>query len=353
MKARHACSIGARLRDFSVYALSAIVPAQPKLLPKDFAAFQEFRRESMTASPMSVACLGLGRIGAGIARSVQNAGHRLVVYNRTPQKTQPLVAAGATAARSPREAAAEADVVITCLMDDRSVLDNTTGENGILAGMRQGAIHIGTSTITPKATTRLAEMHAAHGSHYVAGPVAGHPVQAAAGKLITFVAGRPEVIERCRPVLEAYTAKIILLGDEPARAASFKLVVNFFAACLLETFGEAFVFAEKQGLDVMLVSEMFKEVLHHPAFPVYMDKIRTRSFDVLGSTLDGAGSKDVRFILESAAEVGVPLPIASIVRDKIIAAQAHGWGELDWSVFTEIARLNAGQEQMNRAARTA
>ena len=129
----------------------------------------------MTAAPMSVACLGLGRIGAGIARSIQNAGYRLVVYNRTPQKTQPLVAAGATVARSPREAAAEADVLITCLMDDRSVLDNMTGEDGILAGMRPGAIHIGTSTITPKASTRLAVMHAAHGSHYVAGPVAGAP----------------------------------------------------------------------------------------------------------------------------------------------------------------------------------
>jgi 3-hydroxyisobutyrate dehydrogenase-like beta-hydroxyacid dehydrogenase len=297
--------------------------------------------------------LGLGRIGAGIARSVQNAGYRLVVYNRTPQKMEPLVAAGATAAQTPREAAAEADVLITCLMDDRSVLDNMTGADGILAGMRPGAIHIGASTITPKASTRLAEMHESHGSHYVAGPVAGHPVQAAAGKLITFVAGRPEIIERCRPVLEAYTAKIILLGDEPARAASFKLVVNFVAACLLETMGEAFIFAEKQGLDLTVMSDMLKEVLHHPAFPVYMEKIRSRSFDVLGSTLDGAGSKDVRFILEAAAEVGVPLPYASIVRDKIIAAQAHGWGERDWSVFTEIARLNSGQEQLKQAAKSA
>ncbi len=307
----------------------------------------------MTAAPLTVACLGLGRIGAGIARSVQNAGYRLVVYNRTPQKMEPLVAAGATAAQTPREAAAEADVLITCLMDDRSVLDNMTGADGILAGMRPGAIHIGASTITPKASTRLAEMHESHGSHYVAGPVAGHPVQAAAGKLITFVAGRPEIIERCRPMLEAYTAKIILLGDEPARAASFKLVVNFVAACLLETMGEAFIFAEKQGLDLTVVSDMLKEVLHHPAFPVYMEKIRGRSFDVLGSTLDGAGSKDVRFILEAAAEVGVPLPYASIVRDKIIAAQAHGWGERDWSVFTEIARLNSGQEQLKEAAKSA
>jgi 3-hydroxyisobutyrate dehydrogenase-like beta-hydroxyacid dehydrogenase len=321
--------------------------------PANVTVFSQNRRETMTAEPLSVACLGLGRIGAGIARSIQNAGYRVIVYNRSPQKAQPLVAAGATAKRSPREAVAEADVVITCLMDDRSVLDNMTGEDGILAGMRPGAIHIGTSTITPKATKRLAEMHAAHGSHYVAGPVAGHPEQAAAGKLLTFVAGSPEIIERCRPVLEAYTAKIILLGDEPARAASFKLVVNFFAACLLETMGEAFVFAEKQGLDLTLVSNTIKEVLHHPAFPVYLEKIRSRSFDVLGSTLDGAGSKDVRFILEAAAEVGVPLPFASIVRDKITTAQAYGWGERDWSVFTEVARVNAGQGLPNQAAKTA
>jgi 3-hydroxyisobutyrate dehydrogenase-like beta-hydroxyacid dehydrogenase len=303
----------------------------------------------MTTAPLSVAFLGLGRIGLGIAASIQKAGYPLVVYNRTQQKMQSLVASGATAARSPREAAAAGDIVITCLMDDSSVLENVMGQDGILAGMRRDAIHIGTSTITPKGSRELAELHKAHGSHYVAAPVAGHPQHAAAGKLISFVAGNPQIIERCRPVIESYTAKMILVGTEPALAASFKLTVNFFAACLLEAIGEALVFAERQGLDVAVIGGMFKELLQHPAFPAYVDKIRTRSFDeVLGSTLDDVGSKDVRLILQTAAESGVPLPCASLIRDKIIAAQAHGFGPCDWSVFTEISRLNAGQEPLHK-----
>jgi 3-hydroxyisobutyrate dehydrogenase-like beta-hydroxyacid dehydrogenase len=180
--------------------------------------------------------------------------------------------------------------------------------------------------------------------------VAGHPDHAAAGKLLSFAAGKPEIINRCRPVLESYTAKLIQVGDEPALAASFKLVVNFFAACLLETFGEAFVFAECQGLDSVVMGSMFKELMQHPALHRYIDKIRTRSFEeVLGSTLDGVGSKDVRLILETAEDFHVPLPCASLIRDKIIAAQAIGFGQCDWSVFTEITRLNAGREPVQRS----
>jgi 3-hydroxyisobutyrate dehydrogenase-like beta-hydroxyacid dehydrogenase len=304
----------------------------------------------MSGTPLSVACIGLGRIGGGIARSIQASGCRLIAYNRNPQKTQPFVASGATKAASPREAAAAADIVVTSLMDDKSVLDNMKGDDGILAGMRPGAIHIGTSTISPKASTQLAEMHASHGSHYVAAPVVGRPDAAAAGKLITFVAGKPEAIERCRPVIEAYAAKIIVLGNDPATAPSLKLVVNFFAASLLELLGQTFVFAEKRGLKLELVSGIFKELLQHPAMPVYMDKIRTGNFDDdIGFTLDG-GLKDVQLMLEAAAEVHVPIPYASLIRDKCITAQAYGMGQRDWSVFTEVTRINAGEKARSKAA---
>jgi 3-hydroxyisobutyrate dehydrogenase-like beta-hydroxyacid dehydrogenase len=158
---------------------------------------------------LSVACLGLGRIGAGIARGVANSGYRLIVYNRTRQKTEPLVGAGARAA-TPREAAELADVVITYLMDDHSLLDNMSGDDGLLAGMRPGAIHIGTSTVTPKATTQFVSLHAKQGSHYIAATFAGHPDHAAAGKLMSFVAGKPELVERCRPILEPYNSKILV-----------------------------------------------------------------------------------------------------------------------------------------------
>src|SRR5262249_59373567 len=108
-----------------------------------------------------VACIGLGRMGGGIARNTQKGGFRLVVYNRTAAKAEPLVHAGARLAGSPREAAVGADVVVTSLMDDRSVLDVLEGPDGILAGLARAAIHIGTTTASPRCTREVVALHAA------------------------------------------------------------------------------------------------------------------------------------------------------------------------------------------------
>ncbi len=292
-------------------------------------------------SEISVACIGLGRMGSGIAANIQKKGFSLTVYNRSAEKAKPFVAAGATAARTPREAAAAANVVVTNLMDDASVLETVNGGNGILAGMREGAVHIGTTTISPNLSARLAAMHAAHGSHYIAGPVAGRPDAAAAGKLITFLAGKPEPLERARPVISAYADRIIPMGEDPAAANSMKLVGNFMVASLVELIGQVYVFAEKRGVDPAIITGMFKQFM--PATSEYVDRISTRNFDNAGFTLD-AGLKDVMLILDAAAEVHVPLPYAGIVRDKCLAAQARGMNQLDWSVITQISRLNAGQD---------
>jgi 3-hydroxyisobutyrate dehydrogenase-like beta-hydroxyacid dehydrogenase len=290
---------------------------------------------------LSVACVGLGRMGSGIARNIQNAGFRLTVFNRTTEKMKPLVEAGATAASTPREAAAAADIVVSNLMDDASVLCAMTGDNGILAGMRPNAIHIGTTTISPSLSTRLGELHAAQGSHYIAGPVAGRPDAAAAGKLFTFVAGKPEWLERCRPVMDVYANRIIPMGEDPAIAMSMKLVGNFMVASLIELIGEAYVFAECRGVDPSILTAMFKQYM--PAAAEYVDRICTRDFGRAGFTLDG-GTKDVTLILQAAAEVRAPLSYASVVRDKCLAAQARGLGDLDWSVMTEASRFDAGQK---------
>jgi 3-hydroxyisobutyrate dehydrogenase-like beta-hydroxyacid dehydrogenase len=292
----------------------------------------------MSLDHLTIACIGLGRMGAGIARNLQASGCRFVVYNRTSAKMEPFAAVGATPARSAREAASTADFVVTSLMDDQSVYDMLSGEEGILTGLRPGAIHVGTSTISPGCSTRCAGLHRLHGSRYLAAPVAGRPDAAAAGKLFTFVAGDPEAIERARPVLDTYTQSIIVLGEDPAAASSMKLAGNFFGASLLEVLGQAFALAEKRGV-LIPFANMLKGFL--PPLSEYIDRISNRNYEQPGFTLD-AGLKDVRLILEAAGDVQVPLPFASIVRDKCLAAQAHGFSQQDWCSFTEMARLNAG-----------
>lgn len=306
-----------------------------------YARAGEFDRRNPVTTLLSVACVGLGRMGSGIAGNIQKKGFPLTVYNRTSEKTRPFVSAGAVAARTPREAAASADVVVTNLMDDASVLETMTGENGILAGMRPGAIHIGTTTISPSLSARLAALHTAQGSHYLAGPVAGRPEAASAGKLFSFVAGKPEVIDRGRPVINAYADRIIPMGEDHAVANSMKLVGNFMVASLIELIGQVVVFAEQRGVAPAIITGMIKQYM--PAASEYAERISARNFENAGFTLDG-GLKDVTLILAAAAEVHTPLPYASVIRDKCLAAQAKGLSQMDWSVLTEISRFDAGQK---------
>ena len=157
----------------------------------------------MSESIQNIGVVGLGRMGTAIANNILKSGFKLVVYNRTPDKTRSLVEAGATTATSPKQAAMRSDVLVTSLTDDRAVLDLVMGEEGILSGLKPNTIHIGTSTISPSVSTRLGEMHSSRGCSYLAAPVLGNPSVAQVAKLTTFVAGDPTAIERCDQLFHA------------------------------------------------------------------------------------------------------------------------------------------------------
>src|SRR5262249_55233167 len=157
---------------------------------------------------------------------------------------------------------------------------------------------IGTTTISPSLSARLGKLHSERGSHYLAAPVGGRPDWAEAGKLFTFVAGDSDGMERCRQVVPAYPAEMMLKGEGPAVAASMKLAGNFFVACLLEALGQTFVFAERRGVNPEILANMFKAFLPHPGLQHYMDKIRTRNFGAdAGFSLEG-GLKDLQLMLD-------------------------------------------------------
>ncbi len=296
----------------------------------------------MPESNTTVAVIGLGRMGSGMARSILDGGFPLIVWNRSSAKTDPFAAAGATVATTPAEAAADADIVLTSLLDDRSVLDMLTREDGILAGLSESGTHLGTTTISPRASARIAELHDAHGSHYVATNVLGRPTSAAAGTLAALVAGPSDTVARIRPVLETFTNMIVDVGESPANAARMKLTVNFFLSGLLETMSETFVFAEKHGLDTETVQHlMINQVFPNPAVKEYAERIRTGYFDDAGATLI-TGLKDLTLILSEASDVRAPLPLADLVRDNILKSLARGEDQLDWCVSTRANRIAAG-----------
>jgi len=295
----------------------------------------------MSEAVPHVGFIGLGRMGSAIARNIMKAGFPLTVYNRTAVKMQPFLDAGAAGAPSAAEAAAGADIVVTSLMDDASVLAAVEGAGGVLGRLRPGAVHVGTTTISPHCARTLAALHAAHGSAYVAAPVVGRPDVAEAGQLISFLAGDAGAIARCQAVVSAYSRAVMPVSATPAVASSLKLAVNYMLCAVVDLIGQVFAFGEKSGIDAQHLDMVMQTMFNHPGLQGYAARMRERRFDEVGFDLLG-GLKDVQLILDASTEARAPLPFANVVRDKALTAVAHGLGAKDVSVVYEITRMNAG-----------
>jgi 3-hydroxyisobutyrate dehydrogenase-like beta-hydroxyacid dehydrogenase len=288
-----------------------------------------------------VAFIGLGRMGAPMARNILRAGYDLTVFNRTTVKMKPLVEQGAKAAASPKAAAAGADVIITCLMDDESMMEIIAGEKGLLAGLKPGGIHVGTATISPGCAAKLANIHQNHGSVYLSGPIFGRPTAAAAGTLLTYVAGDAKAAAACEPLFATYAETFTYVGADHRIANSIKLAFNFLLISMVEVFSEIFTFAEKSHIDPDMMEAMVAKVLAHPALKEYIARIRSRDFEPAAFELR-AGFKDVELMLNASSGAQASLGIASLVREKFITALASGMAEKDWSAIYEVTRQNAG-----------
>lgn len=291
-----------------------------------------------------VAVVGTGRMGSAIAEAILRAGFDLTVYSRTPSKAVPLVALGARSALSIAEAVAQADVVLTSLHDDASVVEVVRGKGGLLESMRRGSVHVGATTISARLADELARWHEAAGTRYVAGPVVGRRELALTRTMTTFAAGDPQAIGIVRPVLEAY-GPIRVVGARHSAANVLKLVNNFITIAWIELMSEVYAFGEKQGVDRQLAHEILTWALDKPGLRNYSAEIRDRDFDGAGFEL-GTGLKDVRLMLDAAAEAGAPLRYAELIRSKMLAAVEHGLGGKDWAAISEVARREAGLDSL-------
>jgi 3-hydroxyisobutyrate dehydrogenase-like beta-hydroxyacid dehydrogenase len=281
-------------------------------------------------------------MGIGIAGRIVAGSFDLSVWNRSPHRAKLLLDAGAKAAPSARALAASSDVLLTCLTGDEAILEMMRGAEGLLAGLRPGAVHLCLMTISPQCADELERMHQAHGSGFVSGPVSGRPDAAAAGTLLTYVAGASDALEAVKPVCRAYADNVIVVGDRPRAANCLKLSINFTLCSIMEVFGEAFTFAEKCGVNPDLLNDWYQLSFAHPAIKTYANKIRSRDFNnTVGYSMSG-GLKDVRLMLSTAEEVGMTLETAGLVERKTLAAIEAGMADSDWTGFTEMTRQAAG-----------
>ena len=288
-----------------------------------------------------VAVIGLGRMGAGIARSLLRNGFPVTVYNRTKEKMRPLVEAGAKAAQTPAVAARSAKYVITSLMDDAAVLSVAEGADGIIAGLPQGAIHIDASTISPEATRRLVRAHTDHGSEYLAAPVVGRPDSAEAGELVALVCGKRSVFEASQMVFRGYTKRIQYLSENHAIASAAKLAVNYSAITVIDLMGQVYAFGEKAGIPLDVLHTVFRMMWAQPVLQEYASRILRRDFDDVGFDLQG-GLKDVTLMANASKELGVHWDFADTIQRKIVRGIENGLRRKDWSSVYEVTRAESG-----------
>lgn len=290
----------------------------------------------MTTSK-TVAVLGAGIMGSGMARRLLANGHKVRVWNRTPARAQALASAGAEVAVTPRAAATGADVVLTILSDGPTIEAAMTGADGALAGVTRGALWLQMSTVGVEPCRRLADLAATAGLVFVDAPVMGTKGPAERGELTILGSGPAEAEAPAREVFEALGKKILWLGAAGA-GSRMKLVGNSWVTGMVTALSETLTFAGLLGIDPKAFIDM---ISGGPLDSVYMQmKARhmiTGDYEPNFPLL--LAHKDVRLILEAATAAGVTLPLTATVERSFARAIERGHGDQDMAaVFHALDR---------------
>ncbi len=290
----------------------------------------------------TIGFIGLGNMGQPIAASLLKAGFQLRVYNRSAQKAKPLVEQGALQVSRPGDVAEPGGIVVSIVANDSALESITLGEGGILERLGSGGIHISMSTVSPAIVQRLAQEHTKHESFYVAAPVFGRPDAAAAGALWVCVSGADAAKERVRPVLEAIGQGIFDFGVAPEAANIVKLVGNFWIVAAMEAMAEGLTLAEKNGVERTKVIEMLSQTIFASRiYQNYGGAIARKSYTPVGFEMQ-LGLKDVNLVLQTAEQSHMPMPLVSLLHDRLQTGIAKGRGEMDWMAMALAVSEDAG-----------
>jgi 3-hydroxyisobutyrate dehydrogenase-like beta-hydroxyacid dehydrogenase len=290
---------------------------------------------------MKVGFIGLGQMGSGMAANLLKAGHQVSIFNRTPGKTANLVRLGAQA---PAEISSvcQSEAVLTMLANDEAVESMVFGDPGILGSLPRNAVHISCSTISVALSKKLVAAHQTAGQHFLSAPVFGRPDAAAAGKLFVVVGGAADIIQACTPLLDAIGQKTFVMSERPESANLVKLSGNFLIASVIEALGEAIALIGKGGVDRQKYLELLTSTLFNaPVYKTYGNLIVEGKFEPAGFAAV-LGQKDIHLALAAADALRVPMPLASLLRDRFLTLLALGGETLDWSAIGQLAARDAG-----------
>ncbi|MCM3660604.1 2-hydroxy-3-oxopropionate reductase [Georgenia satyanarayanai] len=287
----------------------------------------------------TIAFIGLGIMGSPMAVHLQHAGHDVVGYNRTPDKAEPLVAAGGRAAASVAEAVRDADVVAIMVPDSPDVAEVLTSDAGVLASARPGTLVVDFSSIRPDVTVDLAREATERGFRYLDAPVSGGEAGAKNAALSIMVGGTAEDFASARELFDAVGKTVVHVGPSGS-GQTVKAANQLIVAGHIALLAEAVVFLEAYGVDTRAAIEVLggglagSAVLNQKAA-----KMLAREFDP-GFRID-LHHKDLGIFTTAAREQGVIAPVGALVAQLMASARAAGEGSLDHSgLFHTIARLS-------------
>jgi 2-hydroxy-3-oxopropionate reductase len=278
--------------------------------------------------------IGLGIMGKPMAKNLLEAGYELTVYNRTREKAEELGGDGATVGSSPKEVAENSDLIITMLPDSPQVREVVNGEGGVLEGVREGALIVDMSTISPVVTEELAAVVEEKGASMLDAPVSGGDVGAIEGTLSIMVGGDEGDFERAKPLFDVIGKTVTHVGPTGAGQVT-KAANQIVVALTIEAVSEALVLGSKGGVSPEKILDVLGGGLAgNKVMEVKREKFLSHTFDPgFRSELH---HKDLGIALAAGREYGVALPVTAIVDQMLLAMRKKGWGGEDHSALLRI-----------------
>lgn len=293
---------------------------------------------------MNLGFIGLGAMGQLIVPRLMAAGHTVTGWNRSRDKADALIAQGMRWADTPREVAAQSEIVFSIVTDAKAVRACALGTDGVVAGIKRGGIYIDMSTIEPEESRAVAAEFAKSGAIMLDGPLSGSPVTVKAGQASVMIGGDEAAFERAKPVLLAIGPKVTRIGGN-GLACQMKIAVNLLLMVEVIAFGEAVALAEKGGVSrAAAVDAILKSVAASPVIgyrgPFILDG-QMPEVPLADVTLQ---QKDMMLALNLGRRLGSPVPLAAAANEMMNACRGLGIDGNDFVVAHRVYRRLGGQE---------
>ena len=284
--------------------------------------------------------IGLGAMGGRITKRLLDAGHTVTGYNRTKSKAEWLLKAGMQWADSPRAVAESADIVFTMVTNTSALQEVLTGPDGILNGLGQGKIYIDMSTVSPKASRKLAEQVAAKGARMLDVPVSGSVITLEQGNLSLMVGGEEAIFEQVKPILLDIGPKVNYVGKN-GQAILMKIAINLNLQVQIQGFYEGLLLAVKGGIPLETALEvMLNSVIASPSLK-YRTPFILQPPDEAWFNVDMM-QKDMLLALEMSRELNVPVPAVAVSNEILTSARAMGLAKEDFAIVYKVLARMAG-----------